>query len=898
MRRSFGERLARRLRIFPATADPFTTASASPRGIIRTGEAVTRPHRRGGLSQGVDAGGRRPALGDGGHDQVGAAHAVARREDARRRRSCRRRRPSGARLDAPRRAAVDRVGLDAGEPDRHQHEVGGERGLLAGRAGLGPRADSVEAGIGDPAALHRPHARRHRPRAPSARAATRACRPRSCAAWVRSRNGHSGQVASGVRARRRRRAVGDLGHRRAPSRSAQPRQSALVSPPPRTTTSLARRRGSAAAGRRPATRRLRAEQVGHRQLDAAQTARRADRAARCRCAPVASSTASKRARSSSRRERRADGRRRTSKPHALGLELVEPAVDQPLLELEVGDAEAQQPAGARRRARTPSPRARPGPAAARRRGRRGRCRRSPTDRPVAATAGRGRTQPSANARSTIAISTCLIVTGVVVQGEHARLLARRGAELAGELGEVVRLVQPRGRLAPAAGADELVPVGYEVAQRAAGVAERHAAAHAPGGLLAHQGRPRRAGPGRGDRGSARATGPVRRRPAREGDEAARVSHRPAPASAAGRLGGRPRAAAAGRRGITLTNACERRPARHRAAARRRRSPCAARWRSSRSRTSGSSASPGGSRRDRSHVAARGELAVGIEHERHAAGHARRRSCARSAPSTQTTPPVMYSQPWSPTPSTTAAAPGVAHAEPLARAAAQERLARGRAVEHGVAGDDVRLGDVARARGRPDDQAPAREALARVVVARTLQVDGEPAGRERRQALPGTAGEAQDDRVVGQAGGPGPARDLAGEHRPDAAIGVPDRPLEHDRARPGERSGSAREEVPVECRVEAMIGRTAPARRRHATRRHRRDERAQIEAREPRPRIVAAPEQIAPADDVLEPRDAEVGQELAHVLGDEQEIAHDVLGRAGEPPPQLRDPGWRSRRGTC
>ena len=35
---------------------------------------------------------------------------------------------------------------------------------------------------------------------------------------------------------------------------------------------------------------------------------------------------------------------------------------------------------------------------------------------------------------------------------------------------------------------------------------------------------------------------------------------------------------------------------------------------------------------------------------------RRRSCARSRPSTTTRPPVMYSQPWSPTPSTTAWAP--------------------------------------------------------------------------------------------------------------------------------------------------------------------------------------------------------------------------------------------------
>ena len=35
---------------------------------------------------------------------------------------------------------------------------------------------------------------------------------------------------------------------------------------------------------------------------------------------------------------------------------------------------------------------------------------------------------------------------------------------------------------------------------------------------------------------------------------------------------------------------------------------------------------------------------------------RRRSCGRCGPRTTTVPPVMYSQPWSPTPSTTATAP--------------------------------------------------------------------------------------------------------------------------------------------------------------------------------------------------------------------------------------------------
>ena len=61
------------------------------------------------------------------------------------------------------------------------------------------------------------------------------------------------------------------------------------------------------------------------------------------------------------------------------------------------------------------------------------------------------------------------------------------------------------------------------------------------------------------------------------------------------------------------------------------------------------------------------------------------------PSTTTRPPVMYSQPWSPTPSTTAWRAAVAHGEALAGDAAEEGLAAGRAVERDVADDDVLLG---------------------------------------------------------------------------------------------------------------------------------------------------------------------------------------------------------------
>ena len=130
---------------------------------------------------------------------------------------------------------------------------------------------------------------------------------------------------------------------------------------------------------------------------------------------------------------------------ALGLEQREPPVEEPLLHLELGNAVAQQPAdpivaledghacGRRGSAAAPRP-ARPVP-----------IRRRPRACRSGAPAAAATIQPSSNARSTIACSIDLIVTGIVVDAEHARRLARRRAQPAGELRKVVRRVQPIDR---------------------------------------------------------------------------------------------------------------------------------------------------------------------------------------------------------------------------------------------------------------------------------------------------------------------------------------------------------------------------------------------------------------------------------------------------------------------
>ena len=77
--------------------------------------------------------------------------------------------------------------------------------------------------------------------------------------------------------------------------------------------------------------------------------------------------------------------------------------------------------------------------------------------------------------------------GGLVDAEHARRLARRRAEPPRELGEVVRGVQALDRRAALAAPHEVVPLGDQVAERAALVAERDAAVHAATGLAAQLG---------------------------------------------------------------------------------------------------------------------------------------------------------------------------------------------------------------------------------------------------------------------------------------------------------------------------------------------------------------------------------------------------------------------------
>ncbi len=172
-----------------------------------------------------------------------------------------------------------------------------------------------------------------------------------------------------------------------------------------------------------------------------------------------------------------------SKLDALVGEQVGAAIDDPLLQLRVRDTEAEQPAEpfvalehgdrvpnlvelvGRRQARGP--------------------RTHDRDLATGAVVGWVRRDPTLLERMVDRpVLDLLDHHRVVVDRQHARGLARGRADQTRELGKVVGRVQLIDRLAPIAGAGQIVPIGDQVAERTCVVTERHPAVHAARGLLA------------------------------------------------------------------------------------------------------------------------------------------------------------------------------------------------------------------------------------------------------------------------------------------------------------------------------------------------------------------------------------------------------------------------------
>ena len=249
---------------------------------------------------------------------------------------------------------------------------------------------------------------------------------------------------------------------------------------------------------------------------------------------------------------------------------------------------------------------------------------------------------------------------------------------------------------------------------------------------------------------------------------------------------------------------------------------------------------------------------------------RRRSCTRSRGRR--------------TPSTTAVAPELRTAKRSPARAAQERLAGGRAVQHRVADEHAALAGIAGALERPHHQRAAAQALARRsrCTAPSRSIAQARAARNAPRLWPAYAASARSGRSR-RAGSPAapcrraisPARN-APTLRSVFATGGDDRAPPR---RPAERGAAAG--MQLACPATARPSR-APTRRRVPAPGC--DQRREVEAalgarprcsRSARPTISSRLRAPSSASSSRTP------------LGQEQEVADDVLGRAGEPPPQLR-----------
>ena len=225
---------------------------------------------------------------------------------------------------------------------------------------------------------------------------------------------------------------------------------------------------------------------------------------------------------------------------------------------------------------------------------------------------------------------------------------------------------------------------------------------------------------------------------------------------------------------------------------------------------------------------------------------------------------------------------VAHREALAGQPAEERAAARRAVEDGVADDDVLLGgEGRRPRAACTASVPPRQALARVVVGVAVQREASrpaPASR-RRTGRPSR--EVDLDRVRAAA----PRRRgrwaiAAREHAADAAVDVADVGRRSATGSLARRPRGAACSSSSQSRWSSSTGGGGSMRRRGApsgSSGQCEDVREVDAARLPVLDRLVGLEQVGAADQLVERAHAERGHDPAQLLGHEEEEVDDVLG---------------------
>src|SRR5262249_6427335 len=137
-------------------------------------------------------------------------------------------------------------------------------------------------------------------------------------------------------------------------------------------------------------------------------------------------------------------------------------------------------------------------------------------------------------------------------------------------------------------------------------------------------------------------------------------------------------------------------------------------------------------------------------------------------------------------------------------AAEITLAGDGAVEDSIADDDRILRHDAGILWRAHDEPTAGEALADVVVGFADQVEREAVRSPRPETLAGGPRQGGRNGVVGKPGIAVAARNLAGEHGADSAVGVVDLRFDLDRAAAFQCRPGLGDELLVEYSVELVV----------------------------------------------------------------------------------------------
>ena len=231
---------------------------------------------------------------------------------------------------------------------------------------------------------------------------------------------------------------------------------------------------------------------------------------------------------------------------------------------------------------------------------------------------------------------------------------------------------------------------------------------------------------------------------------------------------------------------------------------------------------------------------------------------------------------------------VAHREAFAGLASDERFAGGRAETGHVAGDHVPVRVEVHALLGPDDHASTGQALAGVVVDLAVDTQSLAARDERTDRLAAGTVQGHIDCVVGQAFGAVATGDLVADHRAERAVDVADRHLDAHGFAAFQRGFGQADQLVVQRLVELVVLFDGLVQDRAGDRAGLHQHVRQVHAvRLPAADRLVLIQALHVAHGLFKRAEAELGQQLAHLFGDEHEEVDHMLGLAGEPGAQLR-----------